>query len=180
MKKALIAIISVIYVAAIILVSFLGTRSTIINKTIYVTALELHNTSIYHPDTHQLVVLVKPRPDEDEIGKDGKDASNVVWNEIEDGKIVNRISHYIMFSDLKYVESYMENEYSFDVRVKPDNATKKDLQFYCSLDTFVSVTDKGLLTFIGKPTGTIVGDLVISSTDMSGVELHLKVVLNKY
>ena len=178
MKKALIAIISVIYVVAIILVSFLGSRPEIYNKTVYVTALELKNETMYKPNTTSIVVSVKPRPAEYEIGDDGKDADDVTWNEMEDGRVVRKIHYRIRFLDLTYISQNMQSEYQLDVRVKPDNATKKDLTYYTNRGNYITISETGLMKFTSIPAGVTPGFLNISSTDLSGVELNIAITLN--
>ncbi len=178
MKKALIAIISVIYVIAIILVSFLGTRPEIYNKTVYVTALDLRNETMYKPNTSSVVVSVKKRPPEEEIWDDGKDADDVVWNEIEGGVIVRKIDYRIRFADLTYISVNMNSEYQLDVQIKPDDATKKDLTYYTNRSNYVSIDETGLMKFTAIPAGIVTGYLNISSTDMSGVEMHVAFILN--
>ena len=75
MKKALIAIISVIYVVAIIIVSFLGIRAEVVNETIYVQEIVLLNQTLYYPNMPKIednaIVSVYKRPSEDAIGDDG-------------------------------------------------------------------------------------------------------------
>ena len=53
MKKALIAIISAIYVFAIIIVSFLGVRSEVYNRTVYAEEIQLLNEDIINPATEK-------------------------------------------------------------------------------------------------------------------------------
>ena len=182
MKKALIAIISVIYVVAIILVSFLGSKAEINNQTIYVTELELHNETMYNPsypsDINKAVVIIKNRPSEYEIGDDGKDADDMTWNIIEEGKIVKRISNIIRFKNLTYISENMNSEYQLDVRVKPDDATKKELTYYTNRSNFMTIDANGLIKFTTIPTSLVSGQLNISSTDMSGIELDITVILN--
>ena len=82
MKKALIAIISAIYVFAIIIVSFLGVRAEISNRTVYAEQILLLNQNIINPDTNQIAIEVYKRPDESLIDESGIDTVGyeIIWN----------------------------------------------------------------------------------------------------
>lgn len=177
MKKALIAIISVIYIVAIVIVAFLGGRAEGVKGKVFVESIELHTTTCYKDNTTVPYLVVIPRPREIEIGDDGKDMNNVTWNVIEDGEIKKKIGYYLDFKDITYIQNEMHNEFQLDVRVKPDDATKKDLTYYFGDDTYLTVTNTGLITFVNDPVTTFVGDMTISSTDLSGVKLNVRLVL---
>ena len=179
MKKALIAIISAIYVIAIVLVSFLGSKTEVHNKTIYVTALELKNTTMMNPDNpSKYVVRIIERPDEEAIGDDGKDSSDRTWNVFdEQGNLIRKYDYNMRFYDLTYIKNNMQNEYKLDVRVKPDDATKKDLTYFTNRSNFISIDGEGMITF-GNIPSLQTGYLNISSTDLSGVQLNIYLTLN--
>ena len=69
MKKALIVIISAIYVIAIVIVSFLGVRAEISNRIIYAEEIVLLNEHTYYPnkplEEENIAVAVYKRPDEE-------------------------------------------------------------------------------------------------------------------
>ena len=186
MKKALIAIISVIYVVAIIIVSFLGIRAEVVNETIYVQEIVLLNQTLYYPNMPKIednaIVSVYKRPSEDAIGDDGVgevDGRLINW----DFNGVSR-DYAIFIDDYFYLYENMGKKYTIETSVKPEDATKKDLTYYMSGSDAVkeklSLTNYGEITFSLQHKGWVDVDILISSTDMSGVEIDILLKIGSY
>ena len=188
MKKALIAIISVIFVVSIVIVAFLGIRSEVHDTTIYVEEIVLLNKDMYKPRVPETeanrVVRVMKRPEASEIGEDGIGITDGVnWD------FNGRSRDYAIYVDnYDYLFSRMSGKYTIETSVNPVDATYKDLQFHLSyymelnqtIKDNISLTPTGELTITSTHKGWIGFDVIISSTDMSGVEIDILFKISSY
>lgn len=185
MKKALIAIISAIYIIAIIIVSFLGARAEISNRIIYAEEIVLLNESMYYqglPQTEEnMIIGVYKRPEENMIDSEtGKGyADEINWNEGE-----TKRDYAIFIYDYNEVYDKMGKKYALKTSVKPDNTTKKDLDYFVSggekVIQTMSIDTHGEITFDTQYTRWVGVDIVISTTDLSGKEITVQLKVNKY
>ena len=189
MKKALIAIISVIFVVAIVIVSFLGIRAEVHDITIYVQEIVLNNKDEYKPrlpetETNRISRVLK-RPAEEEIDPEtGVGITDEVnWN------FAGRKRDYAVYIDnYYYLFSKKGGKYTIDTTVNPVDATHKELQFYLSyyqeynadIKNNISLTSSGELTIQTTHDGWIGFDVIISSTDLSGVEIDILFKISSY
>ena len=190
MKKALIAIISAIYVIAIIIVSFLGIRSDVSNRTIYAEEVILLNKNIYYPGAPEtdenIIIQVYERPEESHIKEDGKDDiedMGITWNYGEEKK--QKRDYAIFVYDYNFLLNEMGGNYKLEAKVKPDDTTKKDLEFYISggdgsISTLSYNKTTGEVFFKEKYTNWINVDAFIQTTDGSAVDIDVLMAIHPY
>ena len=146
MKKALIAVISVIYLVAIIVVAFLGTKNDVSNRTVYADEVVLLNEDIFYEglpkDPNNLIIDVYKRPEESAIDQDGIGVATsssgvkqrrINWNFDYDettGDFNIKRDYAIFISDSNYFFDKMGKVLTLQAQVKPDNTTKKDLKYH--------------------------------------------------
>ena len=183
MKKALIAIISVIYVVALIIVSFLGVRAEVKNQTIEVEGIVLNNQSMYYPGLPETPInrylAVYQRPEADKIDEDGiGKIDRVNWD-------FNGISRdYAIYIDDYYYFYNTGRKYTIDCNVVPSNATKKELTY--SLLASEAMREKvqlaqNELTFSFTDNRSYVDfDVIVRSKDLSGVEIRILFKIGPY
>lgn len=182
MKKALIAIIAAIYVFAIIIVSFLGIRAEVYNRTIDVEEIVLLNDSITK-DNGEYAIRVYKRPDESLIGEDGKaKGMPVTWNYGSEFDL--KRDYAIFVYDTNYLYKEMGKTYELYTSVKPEDATKKDLDYVLSggdkvLET-LSINNVGAISFSVNYTSVVDVDIFIKATDSSNVQIDVFMRINKY
>ncbi|MBQ6730666.1 MAG: hypothetical protein IJR08_02025 [Bacilli bacterium] len=187
MKKALIAIISTIYVVALVIVAFLGTRAEVINRVVFVEDIVLNNTSIYKRNAEQIpanrIVAVYKRPDASQIDENGRDKVETRINWDFEG---TKRDYAIFIDDYYYYYELISTRYTIDVSVIPEDATNKELSFYLqATDTLkeqIKMTSYGEidLTNLKHKSGYVDVDIVISSTDHSEVSKDILLKINKY
>lgn len=187
MKKALIALISTIYIIALVIVAFLGTRAEVINRVVFVEDIVLNNTNIYRKNAEQIpanrIVAVYKRPDASQIDENGRDKVETRINWDYEG--IKR-DYAIFIDDYYYYYEMISTRYTIDVSVLPEDATNKELSFYMQAsDAFrekVKMTSYGELDFtnLKHSGGYIDCDIVISSTDHSEVYKDILLKINKY
>ena len=187
MKKALIAIISAIYVIAIIIVSFLGIRSEVNNRIVYAEQIELLNKNIYYENVPQiednLIIEVYKRPEESHINEEGKGVDDdITWNYGEDKS--QKRDYAIFVYDTNFLYDTMGKKYKIEAVVKPDNTTKKDLKYNISggdkvVNTLL-INNVGEITFSEEYTGWVDVDIFVSTTDLSNIEIDILFKINRY
>lgn len=184
MKKALIAIIATIYVIALVIVSFLGTRAEVNYEVYEVQEILLNNKDLYRPNTEEIpenrIVRVYKRPDASQIGADGVGKTDKVnWN--YEG--ISR-DYAIYIDDYFYLYEMMNAKYTINTSVIPDNATNPKLSYYISgsekIKKDLEMTDYGEITFKLKHTGWVDVDILIKSTDFSEVQIDVLLKINGY
>lgn len=183
MKKALIAIISSIYVIAIIIVSFLGANASFSSTDTYVTSLELTNESLLLDETKtgtqlsDYAIRIYPRPNEAIIDPTtGKDKRNgIQWNYGED--LSQKRDYAIKIPNAKYFYDYLNGTLTLNIKVYPIEATVQDLTYTVySESTEVQNSIKinsNTLTFTQGFPEFISGDITVSTVDGSGVKLDI-------
>lgn len=153
MKKSVMIIIGIIYVASIVVINFFGMKVFVYNKTI---------------DVEQIVCLNK---------KDEEKGIVVSTFESYNGETGTAIT--IKFDKPANKNLMTGTMLQLDLRVLPDNATKKELSFTstASEDEVEFITDES-----GKQTGLIlfyeptsIFEVFVKSTDNSNVTLRLKI-----
>ena len=153
MKKSVMIIIGIIYVASIVVINFFGMKVFVYNKTI---------------DVEQIVCLNKT---------DEEKGIVVSTFESYNGETGTAIT--IKFDKPANKNLMTGTMLQLDLRVLPDNATKKELSFTstASEDEVEFITDES-----GKQTGLIlfyeptsIFEVFVKSTDNSNVTLRLKI-----
>ena len=185
MKKALIAIISTIYVIALVIVSFLGTRAEVIDHTIYVEQIVLNNKDMYKrnapEEPENRIVRVYKRPDASQIDEKGVGITDRVnW----DYEGIHR-DYAIFFEDYFYYYEMLSQKYTIETSVIPDNSTNKTLSYYMQatdkVNEMVKMTTYGEISFDNlKHTGWIDFDVIVSSTDFSDISIDVLVKVGTY
>ena len=184
MKKALIAIISAIYVVAIIIVAFLGSRADIYNRTVYAEEIVLLNENIVNPDTGDVAIEVYKRPEESHIDPDTgiDDIEGINWNYGE--KKDQKRDYAIFVYDTNFLYDTMGKTYALKTSVKPDDTTKKDLEYFIAggdkVVSTLSINNVGEISFSVEYTSWVDVDVFVSTTDLSNVEIDILLKVNKY
>ena len=187
MKKALIAIISAIYVIAIVIVSFLGIRSEVSNRTIYAEQIILLNETMYYegqPKTEEnMIIEVYKRPEESQINEEGKGIDDdISWNYGENKD--QKRDYAIFVYDTNFLYNEMGKTYKLETRVKPDDTTKKDLEYFISggdkIVKTLSINNVGEISFKEEYTSWVDVDIFVSTTDASLVEIDVLLKINRY
>ena len=203
MKKALIAIISVIYAVAIIIVAFLGTKNDISNRTVYAEEVLLLNEDIFYEGLPKvegnLIIDVYKRPDESVIDKvtgigpatstSGAKTRNINWNfEFDEttGDFNIKRDYAIFITDSNFFFDKMGKVLTLKAQVKPDDTTKKDLSYYIEAPQKVkeslSISNNGEIAFTKAFTSSNWTDFdaFVQTTDGSLVEMDVLVKVHKY
>lgn len=187
MKKALIALIAVIYATSIIIVSFLGVNATIHNEDIYVEKIELLNKSVLkeggNPDNFtDYVIEVLSRPEESLIGEDGKGlVDQIAWN-YNNGE--SKRDYAIFIRDTKTFYANYSKQLALETKVSPDNATIKKLVYNIEgpqnvVDT-LNITSEGVIKFSKQYTSWVDVDILVQTTDLSHVGIDILLKINAY
>ena len=153
MKKSVMIIIGIIYVASIVLINFFGMKVFVYNKTI---------------DVEQIVCLNKT---------DEEKGIVVSTFESYNGETGTAIT--IKFDKPANKNLMTGTMLQLDLRVLPDNATKKELSFTSTasdeeVEFFTDESGKqtGLILFYNS---TSIFEVFVKSTDNSNVTLRLKI-----
>lgn len=190
MKKALIAIIATIYIVAIVIVSFLGTRAEVINTVTYVEEIILTNESLPYPgidnplSKEDRITTVYLRPEESEIDEEGKGYGK---NEKDTNprKVNWNYGHYrrdyiIYIEDYSYLYNNRNGKYTLKTTVLPLDATNKKLTFSVegsdAAKGGLEWTDYGEFTFKHVPKTLddwMDVDIIIKATDFSEVAIDV-------
>ena len=188
MKKALIVIISAIYIVAIIIVSFLGARAEISNRITYAEEITLLNKNTYYPnkpeEEENIAIAVYQRPDEELI--DQSTGFGLIdefqWN-YNNGR---RKRDYIIYVyDTNFLYESMGKIYTLYTSVKPDNTTKKDLEYIIDGGDKVTKTlsidsEQGKIYFSEEYTSAVDVDILVKTTDQSYIEIDIWLRIAKY
>ena len=153
MKKSVMIIIGIIYVASIVVINFFGMKVFVYNKTI---------------DVEQIVCLNK---------KDEEKGIVVSKFESYNGETGTAIT--IKFDKPANKNLMTGTMLQLDLRVLPDNATKKELSFTSTasdekVEFFTDESGKqtGLILFYNS---TSIFEVFVKSTDNSNVTIRLKI-----
>ncbi len=203
MKKALIAIISAIYVVAIIIVSFLGAKSEISNRVVYAQEIVLLNEDVFRENLpkieNNIIIDVYKRPEESEINPEtgvgpststsGVKTRNINWNynwDEEKGAFQSQRDYAIFITDFNFLYDQMGKMLQVKTSIKPDNTTKKDLSYKLSgadkvLES-VTINDNGEITFKKNWSSSAFTDfdVFVETQDLSGVEIDVLIKVRKY
>ena len=188
MKKALIVIISAIYIVAIIIVSFLGARAEISNRITYAKEIVLLNENTYYLDKpkeeENIDIAVYQRPDEEffdqETGYGYIDEFQ--WNYNNNQR---KRDYLIYVYDTNFLYDTMGKIYTLYTSVRPDNTTKKDLEYIIDGGDKVTKTlsidgDKGKIHFSEEYTSAVDVDILVKTTDQSYIEIDIWLRIAKY
>lgn len=203
MKKALIAIISAIYVVAIIIVSFLGAKSEISNRVVYAQEIVLLNEDVFRENLpkieNNIIIDVYKRPEEIEINPEtgvgpststsGVKTRNINWNynwDEEKGAFQSQRDYAIFITDFNFLYDQMGKMLQVKTSIKPDSTTKKDLSYKLSgadkvLES-VTINDNGEITFKKNWSSSAFTDfdVFVETQDLSGVEIDVLIKVRKY
>ena len=203
MKKALIAIISAIYVVAIIIVSFLGAKSEISNRVVYAQEIVLLNEDVFRENLpkieNNIIIDVYKRPEESEINPEtgvgpststsGVKTPNINWNynwDEEKGAFQSQRDYAIFITDFNFLYDQMGKMLQVKTSIKPDNTTKKDLSYKLSgadkvLES-VTINNNGAITFKKNWSSSAFTDfdVFVETQDLSGVEIDVLIKVRKY
>ena len=195
MKKALIVIISAIYLVAIIIVAFLGSRAEITNETIYAQEIVLKNESVYYPgtdDAHKteenMIIGVYKRPDESIIDPvTGKDSvENINWNydyNEDEQKFEGRRDYAIFVYDTFWLDEEMRKSYTPETEVLPEETSKKELTYSIgggSAGSTLTINNDGVISFSVEYTSWVFTDIEIRTTDGSKIKLDILLTIKYY
>lgn len=149
MKKSVVILIALIYVASIALVSFFGLQFKVFNEEVYVDKIELLNLE-----------EEKSKGNYQRIEKQGitDENGNPVYDE---------------FIKVSILET---QQYDLNLRVYPDNATNKKINY--SIETSpngcATIDENGVLTL--HKTGTV--KVIMSSADGSGAQTSVTIIIH--
>ena len=188
MKKALIVIISAIYIVAIIIVSFLGARAEISNRITYAKEIVLLNENTYYPDKpkeeENIAIAVYQRPDEELIDQETGYGyiDEFQWNYNNNQR---KRDYLIYVYDTNFLYDTMGKIYTLYTSVRPDNTTKKDLEYIIDGGDKVTKTlsidgDKGKIHFSEEYTSAVDVDILVKTTDQSYIEIDIWLRIAKY
>ena len=188
MKKALIVIISAIYIVAIIIVSFLGARAEISNRITYAEEIVLLNENTYYPDKpkeeENIAIAVYQRPDEELIDQETGYGyiDEFQWNYNNNQR---KRDYLIYVYDTNFLYDTMGKIYTLYTSVRPDNTTKKDLEYIIDGGDKVTKTlsidgDKGKIHFSEEYTSAVDVDILVKTTDQSYIEIDIWLRIAKY
>lgn len=190
MKKAMIAIVSAVYVVAIVIVAFLGVRAEISNITILVDNIQLLDledkeagasyTYYQDPlDTKTRVYTVAKRPNEEDISE----AEYSLWN--LQGRKFDYAYKIFGFKTVYDGISWRDGATHFKVNAKayPSDATKKELIYTLTGQEENVVTinkDNGEITFNKKLTSNTIFQVAIRATDKAATTININFVVAAY
>lgn len=198
MKKAMIAIVSVIYVIAIVIVAFLGVRAEFIRNqervdATGITLIEMvDNTpgevvSYYFDGSHneeQILYTAYSRPETlDEEGYD--EAHYNLWR-IPDGSNENydfiiRIRKWVWLYNYEWRDG--KTNFKVNAKVVPDNASEQALVYSTTEGNEGTLydldNDTGLIHFNEQLTNRLTIPVTVSTTDNSGIRIKVKVQIEK-
>lgn len=187
MKKALIVVISAIYIVAIIIVSFLGVRAEITNRIIYAEEIVLLNEHTYYPDKSEeeenIAIAVYQRPDEELIDQETGLGfiDELQWN-YNNGR--SKRDYIIYVYDTNFLYNSMKKIYTLYTSVKPDDTTKKDLDYIISggdkVTKTLSIDSAGKIYFSEEYTSFVDVDIFVKTTDQSYIEIDIWLCITKY
>ena len=187
MKKALMVIISAIYIVAIVIVAFLGARAEISNRIIYAEEIVLLNENTYYPnkpeEEENIAVAVYKRPDEELIdqGTGYGLIDEFQWN-YNNGR--SRRDYLIYVYDTNFLYESMRKIYTLYTSVKPEDITKKDLEYIITggdkVTKTLSIDSAGKIYFSEEYTDSVDVDIIVKTTDQSYVEIDIWLRIAKY
>jgi len=196
MKKALIAIISAIYVVAIIVVAFLGVRAQVITTTTLVESIEIDDlynkesgsTYTFEAGNSKIYTAYK-RPDDSLIDpNEHKDSVNkIIWDDYQDNKLIRKIDYAVRIYNFNYI--YDSNEwrdgatkFAINAKAYPRNATNLGLIYtiFGVDESYISIDKDGIMTFNSNTQGTKSFTLAITSTDKQSLTVYVKFTVRGY
>ena len=201
MKKALVAIVSVIYVVSIIIVAFLGVRAEILSTLIDtpVEKILLDDLSsedklvggeyTYYNDATQThrVYSEYSRPKDEEIGENGK-KDGIIWNVYEEGEEEpDKYDYSIKIWDLNTIyddASWRDGEGKFKIfaHVYPEDATNQNIVYSVSgaTEEYPVTIDKEGVISLPKAENIGMFDVIMSAADASLVMAKISVTVRNY
>ena len=196
MKKIIALFISLLFVSAIILVTFLGMRAEVSpsKEIIEVQAIVLDEIKgseskifNYHYDGSEdestLVYTVLERPFDNQINAYGEDKDGNVWN--LSGTKFQYIIKMINFNYIYETDNWMSNQkkatYQLRPSVIPENSTIQEVTYSSSIVTNnVELSENGLLTFKEKLEDDEIFTVNIKATDNSNTSANVRFIVNSY
>lgn len=198
MKKAMIAIVATIYVVSIIIVAFLGVRAEMLPALIDVNVEkivldELSSEELmvcgeytyYNDATQSLssrVYSSYSRPNEEDIGPDGKKDSNL-WNYTEEGEEPDKYNYIIKIWNLNtmFEDGWRDGtgKFKINAHVLPENATKQKITFSLIGADDIFISEDGIIS-LSKFDTIRIFEVVMSSTDSSQVYSKISFTVRNY
>ncbi len=198
MKKAITAIVSVIYVIAIILVAFLGVQAEIREsaKKVEATGISLLDLKdnptghyIYYYDGSEnksaRVYEIISRPEEEQIDPVTKaDEKGDTWeiNNVKFGFIIKVFNLNYIIDTPDWKVGQIQGSYAINATVLPEDATMQSLLYskVGAEDSSIEIDNKtGVITF-PKLNSTTLFTVGVSATDNSGLTINIRFVVQKY
>ena len=190
----MIAIVSAIYVFAIILVAFLGVQSEIHNATINVETIVLKDVAelaegeeyTYYRSTTQQdnttrVYSITVRPLDENIDENNYDVNGNLWeiNEVKFNYIIKIWNFKYIYENSHWKDG--QQNFFLNAYALPEDS-KQDLRYILSniSEEYVTVSQEGVVRFEQKLTSVATFNLTISSTDTSGVKSYINFIVAPY
>ena len=198
MKKAMIAIVSVIYIIAIIIVAFLGVRAEFIRnqERVDATGITLVDmkenvpgevVNYYFDGSHDedkilYVAYAKPEHLDDE----GYDDDHYNLWRIPDGSgddydYIIRIKKWTWLYNYEWRDG--KTNFNIHAKVVPDNASEQALVYSTTEGNEGTIyeldNDNGTIHFLSQLENRLTIPLTVSTTDNSGIRIRVKVQIEK-
>ena len=200
MKKAVIAIVSVIYVVSIIIVAFLGVQAEVLDNLVDVNVEKIVLDELsdedklvggeytYYNDaiqsTASRVYSSYSRPNEEEIDPETGKKDTLSWNIYEEGKVADRFNYIIKVWDLNTIfddPSWKDGvgKFKINAHVLPKNATKQKITYSVIGSADVSIDENGVIS-LQKSTKPSIFEVIMYATDASQVYSKISFTVQKY
>ena len=199
MKKAVIAIVSVIYVVSIIIVAFLGVQAEVLDNLVDVNVEKIVLDELsdedklvggeytYYNDAIQSeeskIYTSFSRPLEEEIDEKGKRGSET-WNKVVGGEIQDRYNYVIKIWSLKTIFSDPSwkdgaGKFKINAHVLPKEATKQKINYALVGNDGITINEDGLIT-LAKFDGATSFEVIMTATDASQVYSKISFKVRRY
>ena len=196
MKKIIGLFISILFVSAIILVTFLGVRAEVnpsknIVEVQTIVLDEIKGSESkefnYHYDGSDnkstLVYTVLARPFDNQINALGEDSKGNVWNMsgIKFQYIVKIMNFQYIYDTDNWISNQKKGTYQIRPSVIPENSTIQEVTYSSTIiNNSIELSDKGLLTFKEKTDEVEAFTVTIKATDNSNTSVNIRFLVNKY
>ena len=201
MKKAVIAIVSVIYVVSIIIVAFLGVQAEVLDNLIDINVEKIVLDELsdedklvggeytYYNDaiqsTASRVYSSYSRPNEEEIDPETGKKDTLSWNIYEEGQSEPDKFNYIIkvwnlntiFDDPSWRDGV--GKFKLNAHVLPENATKQKITYSAVGTTDVTIDENGVIS-LEKFANIRIFEVIMAATDASRVYSKISFTVQKY
>lgn len=200
MKKAVIAIVSVIYVVSIIIVAFLGVQAEVLDNLVDINVEKIVLDELsdedklvggeytYYNDaiqsTASRVYSSYSRPNEEEIDPETGKKDTLSWNIYEEEKVADRFNYIIKVWNLNTIfddPSWKDGvgKFKINAHVLPENATKQKITYSVIGSADVSIDENGVIS-LQKSTKPSIFEVIMYATDASQVYSKISFTVQKY